>query len=58
MSRSGRKHERIHQCSRCTVFDRVDSWCVDGGKDIQEPEKLIYCSGFKTLKKNKPKETD
>lgn len=48
--RGGRKHERIHQCSRCSGFDKIDSWCVPGGKDIQEPQKLMYCTGFKPTK--------
>ncbi len=50
MSRSGRKHERIHQCIRCDEYDPKDKYCVGGGKDIQEPKKLRYCPGFKPLK--------
>jgi len=46
MSRSGRKHERIHQCSRCADFDPKDSYCLSGLKDIHEPQKLQYCTGF------------
>jgi len=53
MSRSGRKHERIHQCIRCDDFDPKDSYCVAGLKDIQEPKKLIYCIGFKRLQEAK-----
>jgi len=48
----GVKHERIHQCVRCEGFDGKDSWCVPGGKDIYEPKKLRYCTGF-TKKKGK-----
>ena len=50
MSRSGRKHERIHQCVRCDEYDPKDIYCVGGRKDIQEPMKLIYCPGFKPKK--------
>ena len=50
MTRSGRKHERIHQCSRCEEYDEKDKYCVGGGKDIYEPMKLIYCIGFKPIK--------
>jgi len=46
-----RKHERIHQCSRCREYDEKDKYCVGGGKDIYEPMKLIYCIGFKPIKK-------
>ena len=49
MSRSGRKHERIHQCIRCADFDVKDSYCLGGGKVIYEPKKLIYCTGFKSI---------
>ena len=41
------KHERVHQCVRCGEFDKVDSYCLGGGKDVHEPSKLRYCSGYK-----------
>ena len=50
MSKSVRKHERIHQCVRCADYDPKDKYCISGGKDIHEPMKLIYCTGFKPLK--------
>ncbi len=50
LSRSGLKHERIHQCIRCDDYEEKDRYCVGGSKDIQEPMKLIYCTGFKPLK--------
>lgn len=50
MSRSGRKHERIHQCSRCKEYDEKDEYCLGGGKVILEPLKLLYCIGFKPRK--------
>ena len=53
MSRSGRKHERIHQCDRCDEFDEKDSYCLKGHKDIYEPLKLIHCNGFKKKKEAK-----
>lgn len=31
---------------RCGEFDRVDSFCLKGGKDVHEPEKLRYCIGY------------
>lgn len=43
----GRKHERIHQCVRCDEFDEKDSYCLKGRKDIHEPKKAKFCSGFK-----------
>lgn len=50
MSRSGRKHERTHQCIRCEEYDEKDHYCLGGGKVILEPKKLIYCTGFKPRK--------
>lgn len=50
MSRSGRKHERIHQCIRCEEYDKRDTYCLGGLKDIHEPKKLRYCTGFKPIK--------
>lgn len=47
---SGRKHERIHQCIRCGEYDEKDSYCIKGQKDIYEPNKLRYCSGFVMIK--------
>lgn len=47
---SGRKHERIHQCSRCTEHDEPDEWCLSGEKHIEDPKKLRYCVGFKPKK--------
>ncbi len=47
MIRSGGKHEKVHQCSRCREFDEKDSYCIPGGKDIYEPLKLRFCRGFK-----------
>lgn len=43
----GLKHERVHQCDRCGEFDKVDSYCLSGEKDIHEPSKLRYCIGYK-----------
>lgn len=44
---SARKHERIHQCTRCGEFEEKDSYCIPGGKDIDEPFVLRYCRRFK-----------
>ena len=43
----GYKHERIHQCIRCSEYDKKDEYCLSGGKNIFEPKKLRYCIGFK-----------
>lgn len=40
------KHERVHQCIRCAEYDEKDRYCLKGRKDIYEPLKLRYCSGF------------
>lgn len=53
MIRSGGKHEKIHQCTRCTELDEKDSYCISGGKDIDEPLKLRYCRRFKQKRQRK-----
>jgi len=53
MSRSGRKHERIHQCIRCAEYDEADKYCLSGCKDVYAPKRLRYCMGF-VRKKEEP----